>query len=213
MSSSPYGWWFCSQTQGPGQRFTAMLFDPVASVAEDTDPYVIQISVFSHIGGGSTASPFEAFSVSSSIAAFGKDGGSTGTWQLACGGTTAGAFAFMDSTRTAFDAVLPLGYACTSTSQTLGMVNGINGLTPLTLNTATLASNPYNLKLDALPVAWVRLALPTSTQGAGLKGWSTMLRWTGTNRVTFIDTLNNKAWICVGPFWLPWDGTTTPSNC
>lgn len=211
MSAAPYGWWFACQTQGAGNRFTGMLFDPVVSVAEDTDPYVI------HIGGGSTASPFEAFSVNplgQAISSFGKDGGTASNWQIACGSTTPGAFAYMDSTRTVFDNVLPLGYACTSVSQTLGMINGANGVTtnPVVLNPATLASNPFNNKLDALPVAWVRLALPTSTQGAGLKGWSTMLRWTATNRVSFADTLNNKAWICVGAFWLPWDGTTTPSH-
>lgn len=210
MSAAPYGWWFACQTQGAGTRFTGMLFDPVVSVAEDTDPYVI------HIGGGSTSNPFEAFSVNTTLttASFGRDGGQTVFWQIACGGTNPGAFAYMDSTRTAFDNVLPLGYACASTSQTIGVINGANGITATTvvLNAATLASNPFNNKLDALPVAWVRLALPTSTQGAGLKGWSTMLRWTATNRVSFADTLNNKAWICVGAFWLPWDGTTTPSH-
>jgi hypothetical protein len=122
----------------------------------------------------------------------------------------------MDATSTNWLYVQPAGFAANvgpnlaGTGQTITM-SGAGGL----------QVNPFNGKFDAMPVAWFRAS--TAATFPGLKGWSTMARWattsgistTGTigsaaNRVTFRETLDNKQWILVGAFWLPWDGATQP---
>jgi hypothetical protein len=122
----------------------------------------------------------------------------------------------MDNPRLNFLYVQPAGFAANvgpnlaGTGQTITMA-GAGGLT----------INPFNGKFDALPVAWMRAS--TAASLPGLKGWSTMARWatvsgigsvapvgSAINRQTFVETLDNKNWIQVGSFWLPWDGVTQP---
>lgn len=213
MSTAPYGWWYAIQAKGGGARYSGMLFDPVTSVAEDPDPYVIHIGAFS-------GAINEAFSVNTS--SMGRDGSQTTTWTTACGGTTTGSFAFMDVGKTSFLYVQPMGYVCTSGGgAAFGIIQGASGNTTAALNPGYLGPNPFNSKPDAMPVPWFRVGVvngtigtnsSSSTMAPGIKGWSTMLRWTTENRSSFVDTLNSKAWICVGAFWLPWDGVTTPIN-
>lgn len=174
---------------------TSLVFDPVTSVAEDPDPYVLHI--------GSTS----AFSMSTTN--YGRDGGVTGgtaTWASTNGGTVEGCFAVMDMSRVQFLYVQPAGYALSATGQTAA-----NGFV---VNQTGGAVNPFNTKNELLPFPYLRIqqlttASPT-TVSPGCKGWSTFARWTGTQKTTLIDTLDTKNWICIGPFWLPWDGTTTP---
>lgn len=217
LAAAPYGFWFAAQwISHPGFRAVGMMLDPVTSVPEDTDPCVI------HMGGRDGSSGLHtAFVVNSSNV--GRVGSTLSTWTLPNGNTggaqtVSGCWAFMDVARTAFLYVQPMGYACNFTGNTLRVVNGVVNVSGgATFNSTILGTNPFNNKPEAFPVAYGRIqvpfsaTVPTQIFMSGLKGWSTMARWTTTNMVSFVDTLDNKNWICVGPFWLPWDGTTTPT--
>jgi hypothetical protein len=209
ISTPPYGFWFAGMTLGTGYLYTAFVMDPVVSVAEDPDPVVF------HIG----AKCLEGLSLSDmNGAAIGAQISASSIWTSACGGTTAGNFAYIDSGKTAFVRVQPLQYVCTGPQNYyLAPVGGAPQITVSGSNGYSaifLGPNQFNSQYDALPVPWVRAALPdgTGTFCGGLKGWSTMLRWTTVYRTSFSDTMDDKRWICVGPFWLPWDGATTPRN-
>lgn len=179
---------------------TSLILDPVISVAEDPDPYVI------HIGATNAGSM--------SATNYGRDGGTGAgatTWSVTAttnGGTTEGCFAIMDATRTNFLYVQPAGYALSATAGTAA-----NGFV---INQTGLALNPFNTtKHDVLPFPYVRIQQVASTASQttvqpGVKGWSTLCRWTGLRKATLLDTLDTKKWICIGAMWLPWDGATTP---
>lgn len=178
---------------------TSLVFDPVTSVAEDPDPYVI------HIGATN------AFSLSTSN--YGRDGGTGGgstTWSVtatANGGTTEGCFAIMDVSRANFLYVQPAGYALSATAG--------SAASGFVINMTGAAVNPFNSKYDALPFPYVRIqevasSASQTTVQPGVKGWSTLCRWTGLRKATLLDTLDGLKWVCLGGMWLPWDGTTTP---
>jgi hypothetical protein len=92
----------------------------------------------------------------------------------------------------------------------------------ISINPGGLGVNPFNGKPEYLPVLWSRIqtagvivnwVLGTTDHNmyiGAIKGWSTMCRWTCLNRTSFMDTTDNKNKICVGAWWLPWDGVTTP---
>lgn len=189
LSASPYGFWFASQLHdGAKTKGASILFDPVNSAPEDTDPYVLVVGSTQSFLFNATASPTNGL---------GKDGGAAATWTIVNGTNIDGAWAYMDAARTSFLNVQPAGYAAQSGTQTPN-VSGSSGL----------LANPFNSKYEALPVPWMRTASAASIPG--LKGWSTMLRWTCSPYTTFLDTFDNKNWICVGSFWLPWNGATQP---
>jgi len=80
-------------------------------------------------------------------------------------------------------------------------------------NTFTISANPGGA---VITFATAGTGTHTATnQVSGLKGWSTLMRWAGSAQVfshafhkkTFIDSIDNHNWICVGAFWLPWNGT------
>jgi hypothetical protein len=210
MSAAPYGFWYASHVQGTslqagnGGKASTLMFDPVTGVPEDTDPYVI------HVAGSF------GFATQNNTS-FGRDGGVSAsaptTWALTPGSID-GCFAFTDSTN--FRYVQPAMYGTWVTAQT----SGANGTSLVagggTVLTSSLAVNPFNGKNEMLPMAYLRVQGYTagsvfpSTAAPMLKGWSTLMRWTSVSRNSFMDTLNNKAWICVWTVWLPWDGTTTP---
>lgn len=209
MAAAPYGFWFACQTPGTQLRWMGMLLDPVVSVAEDPDPCVIHIT-------GTALTVNDSFSINSISAPMGRPIGTSGTWTQACGGSNPGNYAYMDIGKTAFLDVQPLMYTCHGPSSTgvMALVGGSFSYQTLPgAATAFIGVNQFNSQPDALPVAWARAALTGNTTAcAGLKGWSTMMRWTTVIRGSFVDTLDNKTWVCVGPFWLPWDGVTTPRN-
>ena len=70
-----------------------------------------------------------------------------------------------------------------------------------------MSPNPFNGKLDALPLCYMRTGAAATLPG--IKGWSSLGRWVGTPRYNY-DSAENKNWICVGALWLPWDGATSP---
>lgn len=120
----------------------------------------------------------------------------------ASGGTNAGNWGFMDVAKTAF---VQLQGACF----VLAEASSNQLITNYSVGAAGTANNPFNTKGEAFPVPYMRLA---TLANAGVKGWSRYLRWTLVLRTQFQDTLDSKQWICVGAVWLPWDGTTTPTN-
>jgi hypothetical protein len=111
----------------------------------------------------------------------------------ASGGTQGGNFGFADVAKTLFRFWQAGDY----------------NLGGSTVHSAGGAPNPFNSKSDGLPLPYMRFSAQLN---AGLKGWSTQMRWTGTARTTFADTADNRNWICVSSVWLPWDGTTVPTN-
>jgi hypothetical protein len=183
-SSAPYGFWFAGATTPAGQVKTAILMDPVSSAVEDTDPYVWFLGTTTGFYGPG-------------LVDVGRLGNTSG-------GTGVGCFAFADVARSAFPYTPPAIYA---------FENASSGLAVNTAGIAVagtgLAANPFNGKVDALPILFGR---PGTVANPGLKGWSTFMRWTGVLRGNFQDTGDSLAWICVGHVWLPWDGTTVPTN-
>jgi hypothetical protein len=72
------------------------------------------------------------------------------------------------------------------------------------------AVSPFGGSIVGLPIFWYRNGALATAQGQ--KGVSSMMRWTGVARTTFVDTAGAKAWLCVGDVYLPWDGTTVATN-
>ena len=70
------------------------------------------------------------------------------------------------------------------------------------------ALNPFTGFNDGLPILCYR----TSTPNPGMKGWSTLFRWTSIARTNYLDTAANLTWITVGSVFTFWDGVTTPTN-
>jgi len=193
--------------QGTGVQFTStgsgtvsilrlgIMMDPVTSVPEDPDPVVWLIGRDSAwlTNRNCLARPTDGTNLSNSTS-------------VVYGGTVEGAFATMSADRSLFLSVQPSGYACNSTGSS----------TPLFVMSNTgIPVNPFNAnKYEALPFFWARVQY--TYQGAfetsqlGIKGWSSMARWTGIQRTSCLDTLDAKKWIAVGCMWLPWDGSTTP---
>lgn len=189
-STAPYGFWFANQDHPRGFLRGGIMFDPVRSVPEDPDPYVLHIGGQNVFGSGPNGFP--------------KDPTVASTWSQAAGTTIDGCWAFMDTARTQFLYVQPAAYGfgpSASSGQTMVMDYG-------------LPSNPFNGKPEALPVAYMRVNpnafSQTRTQRPGLKGWSTMARFTGSPKTTFADTIEGKSFVAVGCLWLPWNGLTTP---
>jgi hypothetical protein len=120
----------------------------------------------------------------------------------ASGASNAGNWGFMDVAKTVFPQ-LQAACLCLSESNSNQLITGYS------VAAAGLANNPFNSKGEAFAVPYMRLG---SLSNGGNKGMSKYLRWTGVARTNFIDTLDTKAWIAVGSVWLPWDGTTTPTN-
>lgn len=203
MDQAPYGFWFASMAQdGAKTKAASILFDPVISAPEDTDPCVIVMGT--------------ANSLAATSSCLCRDGNVASTWTTTQTGSIEGAFAHMGASGTNWLYVQPAGFAANvgpnlaNTGHTITM-SGAGGL----------QVNPFNGKFDAMPVAWFRAS--TAASQPGLKGWSTMARWATTsgistvapigaaaNRITFRETLDNKNWVLVGAFWLPWNGTTQP---
>lgn len=189
FDTSPYGFWFAGST-GSATK-TGLTFDPVTSQSGDPDPYVIQV--------GSTNS----YAVNTSN--LGRDGNSSTTWSVTSttfGGTTEGCFSVMGPERS-FYYVQPAGYACGTGAVTANYI--ING--------SGLAANPFNTKSDPFPVLYVRMQQGNATVSPGIKGWSTLARWTTTTKTSAVDTLNSQNFMCVGALWLPWNATAgTPTG-
>lgn len=71
--------------------------------------------------------------------------------------------------------------------------------------------NPFdNTKHDMLPILYQRYSGRPTAQG--LKGYSTMLRWTATSLTNVVQATTDKLWIVYGSCWVPWDGVTVPVN-
>jgi hypothetical protein len=176
-----------------------IMMDPVTSVPEDPDPVVWSIGADSAwltnqaCHGRPTTS--STYSNSSSVT---------------YGAVIEGAFATMSADRSIFLYLQPGGYSC-SASHGFGTVQSITN--------AGLPANPFNGKFEALPFIWVRpnygflgsVGDTNQNSQQGLKGWSSMARWTGVQRQFALDTLDTRKWIAMGCMWLPWDGTTTPT--
>lgn len=186
--TAPYGFWFAGSASSAIK--TGLMFDPVTSTAEDTDPYVIHI--------GST----NAWTVNTS--SLGRNGGSPGTWDgtIVNGGTTEGCFGHMSPERAVFLYLQPWSYSLAS--------NSVSAATNNLISTTGLAVNPFNSKHDPLPFFYGKTQNSSAVPQPGLKGWSTLARWVGTSKTSLVDTLDNKNWVCVVSMWLPWDGVTTP---
>jgi len=189
MGTAPYGFWFAGASTGAGAIRTGLVMDPVTSVPEDPDPVVWYI--------GTTAA-FTAAEITS-----GTNSGATGNINTSNGGTAVGGYAIMDTGLVNFVRVAGCSYSIAS------QAGGANGTS--TVEGTRLVVNPFNAKNDALPIPWLRDTFYASTP-QGLKGWSTMMRWTTIARTQSLDTLDNKNWICMGAVWLPWDGASLPSN-
>jgi hypothetical protein len=191
--TAPYGFWFAGAQTPGGAPSTGLVMDPVASVPEDPDPVVL------HIGA---ASAFK-------IGALGQSGPmSTAGWS-ASGGANQGTWGFLDVAKTAFQHVMPGYYLVGSSPPNGGNIGGSSD--NWAIQATGLIENPFNSKHEALPIPWIRATFTSLTPPLGLKGWSTLMRWTTIARTSFSDTMDNKNWICVGFVWLPWDGATTPT--
>lgn len=186
--SAPYGFWFAGASTPAGAIATGFALDPVSGAPEDPDPYVIYC--------GTTA----AFQTSD-LTLGDWNNNPTRSYTQANGGTSVGVYGFYDAALTNY----LIWAACTYTiasSYTSGgySVIGATGLT----------QNPYNSKQEALPILYARDTYAAASRG--IKGWSTLMRWTTIARTNFTDTLDSKSWICVRSVWLPWDGVTVPTN-
>lgn len=173
---------------------SGFMLDPVTSVAEDPDPVVLVI--------GSTSAWLANTNSHGRLPTQSIYNGISGT---AAGGVVEGAFGTMSADRSLFLYVQPASYACQAF-----------GDTALTISNANLALNPFNAKQEMLPFFYARMNLAfdtvsvNNTAQLGLKGWSSLARWTTLPRAACLDTLDSSAWIAVGAMWLPWDGLTTP---
>lgn len=192
MSVAPYGFWYAGcRAGGATAAYSALMMDPVTSVPEDPDPVVWYAS----------RSNVDAFKY---IGNYPMSGAAPGI--IAPGSNSTGCWAHMNVSKVDFISVDPWGFATSPT----------DGVTPSTItNTGIirgsgLSPNPFNGKDDALPVTYGRhVAWQAPT---GIKGWSTLARWTGIPRATFSDDFANRQWIAVGNLWLAWDGVTPPIN-
>lgn len=209
MAAAPYGFWFSAQVQGVSllnhQKSATLMWDPVAAVAADTDPYVI------HVGAQN------GFSVNFNWS-FARDGYAS-TWAIVAGSDIDVQLAHMSPALSQLFYVQPAMYY--GGIQVGNVIPGANAPNMIagggTVMNTSLGLNSFNGKAEMLPIPYLRVASQTHTQGnttntqyPALKGWSTMMRWTGLSRNSFMDTLNDKTWICAGPVWLPWDGVTQP---
>lgn len=204
--TAPYGFWFAMQEFPRGALRGGIIMDPVKSVPEDPDPFVFHIggvNVFSAVGGY-TGTAGQGYIKDATQALT--------TWGAPPGVSVDGCWAFMDPGATQFLYVQPACYG-------LGIGNTLGNM--LGQSARGLSSNPFSGKPEALPLVYMRASPwlhPTSSgTGAiisvpysGVKGWSTMVRYTGAPRATFKDTIEGKSFIAVGDFWLPWDGATSP---
>lgn len=195
LSTAPYGFWFASQFQDGSTKAkgASMLYDPVVSVPEDTDPYVITMATTNSFLGNTSAH-------------WGRDGATPSNWTTTQTGVIEGSFAHMDTGRTQFLYVQPAGYVSVASGTQISLVSA--SVWSAVVASAAMNANPFSGKQEGLPVAYMRSNAAASIPG--LKGWSTLMRWCTTLRGTFVDTLDNKAWICVGNVWLPWDGVSQP---
>lgn len=190
--TAPYGFWYTGFATPGGATQFGLMMDPVQSVPEDPDPVVW------HWG---TTDCFW-------IGALGQGAGTgiTSGSFTANGGSNHGTWGWMDVAMTNFVYVMPgslafgnLQIVPITASQAAQVCYGGTGL------------NPFNAKNDALPLLWGRPNVASTN--LGLKGWSTLARWTvAAQRTTGLDTLDSKRWVCQGALWLPWDGATTPTN-
>lgn len=187
IGTAPYGFWFAAADYPRGAMRTGIMWDPVTSVPEDPDPYVITV-------GSSNA-------FQSNASSWLRDGGNSNNWNILPSSSNEGSWAFMDTARTQYLYVQPSAYSFGGTTgSSFAMDFGI-------------PNNPFNGNPEALPLLYARYQPPGTsfyTQSAGVKGWSTMAKFTGTSRANLVDTLQSKSFIAVGAVWLPWDGTTTP---
>lgn len=188
MGTAPYGFWMASALAPAGALQTGLMMDPVSGVPEDPDPVVWHVATLN------------AFYI-----AFASQGAVSTTSYPAPGGVVEGSFAHMDPLATQFLCVHASGY-------TAGWAFGpsVGSSWNYTWGNAGVNLNPFNGKHDTLPFLYARAAIPSLTQ-LGIKGWSTLARWTTVTRINFADTINSKQWICVGMVWLPWDGLTVPT--
>lgn len=194
LSGGAGGFWIAAcRAGGATSCYSALMMDPVTSVPEDPDPVVWYACKASQ----------DAFKTSGN---FGHSATAPGI--VAPGGSSYGSWTFMNASKTDFITVDAIGYvtagydghaAPAAAGQTVNVVRGIG-----------LNINPFNGKDDALPVPYGRVYGWQAPNG--LKGWSTMARWTGLPRATFTDTLIDRQWVAVGNVWLPWDGVTPPIN-
>jgi len=191
QGTSPYGFWFAGANSPGGAISTGFCFDPVTGVPEDTDPFVVYCG---------TTSAFLASDLT--YGAYSNTGTLTKAATQANGGTSTGAYGFYDTGFTTY----VLWAAC---AYTMGAT--LTGGTNTFIASSLLTTNPFNAKQEALPILYAR-STDVAASSRGIKGWSTMMRWTTIARSTFSDTLDTKAWICVSGVWLPWDGTTVPLN-
>jgi len=219
--TAPYGFWFASQVVGHGIRYSNMMMDPVIGDTLDPDPVVLVL--------GSSGS-FRGLAYADTVYSMGHNN-TVNEANFNIGGTNTGCFAHMDISKRSMLSVRPLGYTCgaldsTTQSHISGRLETGSGNLPreeiANINRYGAGLNPFNGKPEYLPVLWSRTQVSANLANwnvgtanpnnylAGIKGWSTMCRWTGLNRTSFLDTLDNKKWICVGAWWLPWDGITTP---
>jgi len=200
MGSAPYGFWFCGQQQGgtnqhisTGTRTANLLFDPVLSVVEDPDPYVLMSSAQN--GFVATTATQSALDTN---------------YTLNTAGSTNAYLAVMSADGTQWLNVHPAAFTVggyNATSHGASIIGSVNA------GSSILNPSSFSGKTEMLPVPYLRTQLisgtTTMTQIAGMKGWSTLTRWSTGYRSPF-ELDNSKNWICVGSFWVPWDGVSQP---
>lgn len=188
MAAAPYGFWWAAANTGGGTMSSGLMLDPVNSVPEDPDPVVWHIAA---------------------AGAFATRLGSQSAMDANCwptpGGATEGNYCYLDAGKTVFHSVHAAGYSC-------GWAQGgaMGNTWVWNFSSVGLGLNLFNAQHDTLPIVYARCNAPSMTL-LGMKGWSTLMRWTTMARVNFADTLGNRQWICVGWVWLPWDGVTAPT--
>lgn len=189
LATAPYGFWFFGANTPSGTATNAVIMmDPVLGVAEDPDPVV-----------------WYCCRSAGNVAYMTNTGGYGGS-NSPPGGNNFGTWAHMDVAKSQFVYVDAMAYL-----QGGGEGGNISTTVNVVRGTA-FAVNPFNGKDDILPIMYANPAIGGGPTPYGLKGWSTLVRYTGIRRNTILDTLNSKQWICAGNCWLPWDGVTSPMN-
>lgn len=197
QSTAPYGFWFAGGDAYRGIARTAFVVDPVRSVPTDPDPYVYLFNGCTNPLPNVLSWSFFFFDTNdTSIMAY--NGGITFN-------TREFPYAVMSSSSatTSYVPVCAAAYYSSQVTSPRTEAIGYHG---------TGSYNPFDSSMESYPLLYQR-PIATPLYGVagytGVKGWSTLCRWTNTPRLNW-DVANNKTLISVGSIWLPWDGATTP---
>lgn len=205
QDTAPYGFWVIGVDYGTNIPKTAFIVDPVRGVGADPDPYVYLFS-----GPGVNATTYALTQYTS--ANFWNPDVEGSTFMSSTTGVTASANEMPLGVMSSLAVLYPLAAS--------GYHNGAVGTSWKLQQGMTGNMNPFDGKYDSYPVVYTRpigpqmgsaTAASVSIPYPGVKGWSTFCHWTLTPRVP-MSTANNKSLICVGPIWLPWNGSTPPGT-